>query len=72
MAIIAHMQSYKIKNKIYTTIDAYILSPQGHMASMCSTLDYALYMFAHNLKLFGNYVCGEIEYENLLEAMYKF
>ena len=67
-----HRAYAKLQDKKETTIDAYILSPQGHMASMCSTLDYALYMFAHNLNLFGNYVCGEIEYENLLESMYKF
>lgn len=42
------------------------------MASMCSTLDYTLYMSTHNLNVFSNYVCGEIEYENLLESMYKF
>lgn len=54
------------------TIDAYILSPQGHMLAMCSTLDYALYMFAHNLNVLGCYVCGEISHERFIEEMYRF
>lgn len=54
------------------TIDAYILSPQGHMDSMCSTLDYSLYMFAHNLNVLGCYVCGEIGYERFMNEMYRF
>ena len=54
------------------TIDAYILSSQGHMMAMCSTLDYVLYMFAHNLNVLGCYACGEINYEKFMEEMYRF
>jgi len=52
------------------TIDAYLLSPRGHMLAMCSALDHLLYMFAHNLNVLGCYVCGEIDYERLERGMY--
>lgn len=58
------------KNQKY--IDAYILPPQIHMLAMCSTLDYALYMFAHNLNALGCYVCGAIDYDRFMDEMYRF
>ncbi|UZP04728.1 hypothetical protein JW813_06880 [Clostridium botulinum] len=65
-------RSYACLKENKKTIDTYILSPQGHMLAMCSTIDYALYMFAHNLNVLGNYACGEINYNKFMDEMYRF
>lgn len=54
------------------SINAYILPPHYHIQAMCSTLDYALYMFAHNLNILGCYICGEINYDVFIDNMYRF
>ena len=66
-----HRAYAKLQDKKETKIDAYILSPKLHIASMCSTLDIALYMVATNLNILGNYVCGQMEYEKFLRLSYE-